>query len=126
MMRCAASLNGPKGISKKRCGVSCEKSCASTGGGRSPAESARAPLLPPEDRAALLQHGAAALARVGALAGAPRGRVEVGVGDAVAERDRALDGRLDARERERRVARDALREMGGRGLQFRRRDDLVD
>src|SRR5260370_9352393 len=57
--------------------------------------------LAAEVRPALLQHGAPALARVGALPRAARGLVEVGVGDALAGGDRALNGGLDARQRQR-------------------------
>src|SRR5438876_1125636 len=78
-----------------------------------------------EDGLALLQHRAAALARV---LTAPRRldeRVDIVVRDRLARRERPLDEGLDAGQRERRVLADGARELRRRGVEVRRRHDLV-
>src|SRR5262249_60318018 len=87
---------------------------------------ARGGLLPAESRPAVLEHRADALARVGAGARAARDLVQVLVLEALAQREGAADDRLHAGQRERGVAGDRSRQIGGGLLQLRGGNDRRD
>src|SRR2546425_11088917 len=78
-----------------------------------------------EDGLALLQHRAATLARVLTTPRRLDERVDIVVRDRLARRERPLDEGLDAGQRERRVVGDGARELRRRGVEVRRRHDLV-